>query len=656
LSIRRLPLRRAPALPVFAGCLVVLCAGAVAAQDLARIVPAQAFLVSQARADDSLAFKDAYELEMFHALRDAHLEDLLIETLVAGGAEGEPVEQLRQVIDYVGRLVSSVDWQALARNECVFAMDMRSPLPYAAAIMPSMLVAFRADAADVDRLEKSLRNLMGALAALAPDALSFESPMAGEGATRVHTLRIVPWGEMPVLQFGVHGNELLFAIGDRFFRDALARMEGTAAGSLVDSERYIQAFGDLPRDASRSTFVDVRRLIDDIEAQVVLFLPDDKIAHSIAADFFHLGRIVGTVASTTHAEGHTVFEESWVRFDRESVAEGHPLVPSCRSQASSELLQYVPADAKSFTLMQGMDLAPLYRWGLERFEHYADPQDAEEGLVAWKAVQAVLDIDFERDILGLMRSESITIALPSEKASPMDPGAFVTLVALENPETTRRLVKRLENVYDACIPWLLDRLEREQPGAVPLRIELSDAESSFPGLRRMSTSLRMQSFSLPISDMVYGMVGDKLVFASSDEALSHVMEVAADEAPGLDEHPATVSGLALPEGHLLTAAYTPYAQMAAETRSELRMAGDSAAFVLRMALSGVPDGKEKAKVKAISKVIEGVLPRMQSVLAHWDFMQDGLMYAQPREDGHAVYACNMVRYRTQDERMLERDR
>ena len=631
-------------------------AGGALAQDLTRVVPAEAFMITHEMADPSLAFADAYEREMLQAVKDAKFDEIILDTLSASGLPDDQTADLRKLRDIVSHLVGRVDWDALTRNESVFAMDMRPPLPWLPMVgMPSMLLAFKPDAAEVDKLEQALGNLMATIAAIAPEDLKFDSETNRESGARTYNIRVRDWNDLAVVQLGVMGSEVVLGVGESFFRSAVQRLEGRGGASLVDSPRFAQAFGELSMNHSRYSYVDVARLIDDIEAQAMPYIPEMDMARSIARDVFELSRVVETVASTTHAQGYELVEESWVRFDQRAIDSGNPLfLACCKPETGESLLGYIPAEAQSFSYYRGADLGPLYRYLLDRYEEYAPRHEAEQNLVMWNAGQAILDLDFERDILSLLGSDSVNITLPSDAGNPMQPQDYVTLVQLENPEAARSLLRRFENTYDAAVPWLLEKLAEEQSTTIPFTLKLSDARAPFPGLKRMTMSMRWPGLSFPMPDTIYGMVGDKLVITSSVDALMHVMMVGADEAPGLEEHPAVAGTGRLTREPVLNATYTPYAEMMKSVREAASLGIGSMMMAMNAAVSGNKHSKPEAK--AMVKGFSSLFPKMIGLISQYDFVDDGVSYTQAREEGRALYARNSIQYFSPEQRARYRGR
>ncbi len=637
-----------PRPPLLLAAALLIPVPLVAAQ-VARVVPDDAFLISHTVADEGMAFVDEYASEVLQAVRDAGFDELLLDIIESGGLPAEEMAQIRMLRRYLWAHIDAVDWEALGAHESVFAMDMRPMVPWIPGALPSIIMGFRPDPAAVPGLEKSLSQLLKFFSQITQDQILYEKIDREVQGSTVYNLRVRAWSDLPIVQIAFHGGEILFAAGESFFESALARLEDTSGTSLVDTERYAMAFGELDRAAPRKTFIDVDKLLDDAQEQVLPFIGDsftNTMERDLAREMFDLAHVVDTVAMTAHAEGHTVVAEHWVRFDQRAVDEGNPIYLAMCKPADNDLMDYVPADATSFSMSKGVDLVPLYRYARDRYKHYA-PYEAEQVLVALDTAQAAFGLDVEEDILSLFASDSITIQLPAARPNAMQPEDYVVLVDLRNPEGTKELVKRFEGVYAACVPWLVEELEKREPDAIFPTFTLEDADGLFPGMKHFAMHMKLPFMAVPMPSMTYGILGDKLVMTSSQEALAVCFEAAAGEVDGIADHPAMAGGERLPDGPLAYATLIPYGRRFQEMLAGFQMATTG----LSMGLDAATRHNGKAEVQAMVKTVSGIMPRIAGILSHIDFLEDGVTYAQHRHVGSpALYARTTTRYRSPAER------
>jgi hypothetical protein len=636
-------------LPALSLCMVaaaaLLSSPRVDAQDLHHIVPSNAFFVRHQVADPQLAFRDEYCEEILDAVLDAHFDDLIIETLELGGMQKAGSDQLRQLRDIVFKLVGSVDWQALTGQEWFLALDTMPSLPTWPVVVPSAIMGFRTDAADTPGLEKTLRKLLATVASFAPEELTFLTTKDPDTGSRRYTLAVTSWHDRPVIEMAFHDNDILFGVGQEFFGTALRMMETGSGESVVETDRYRKAFGELPVGNCTCMFFDVSGLMDEIQTSVMPLIPDYDQPRAIARELFKLGRVVDTVATRTHADGYSVVTESWTRFDEAAVANRNPMYLACTSAVTkSEFLEFVPADALSFRMTQGANLGPAYRHGLKLVQRFMPEKDSQQALVIWAAAQTLLDIDFEDDVLSLISAPSLMVTLPSENPTSLKPEDWVTLVKLKDPSSARSLMRRLTKTYDVAYPYIMEQLAIHKPNmalanmALPT-IEISDAHGAFPGLKRFSASIRTPFMSLPMPEMYFGILGKMMVFTNSEFALAHVLEVGAGEADGITEHPA-LQGDRLPSGPLASASLIPYGRMMEQLQQSIQMAMGVMSMGLNLAAKQSPDPEVKFMVKAVA----GIVPRVMIILQHVDYYDDGICYSQMKDEGRALYASASIGY------------
>ena len=638
-------------LSVFSALAIVWPATQSRAQ-LMRVVPDSAFLAEHVVADEDIAFVDHYWLEVMQACIDERFDNLFLEALEAGGMPPEECAKLRSLRDVFYELIDRVDWTALTENEHVFAMRIGGTLTAIPSLLPSMLFAFQPDADRIPHLEKTIRDLIYTVASIKPDMLSVEASARGETGSRVYSLHLMPLGNQAVLQMAVHEQEIMLVMGPQFFEEALACLEGTSDASLINTERFASAFGELPPDAPRRSFVDVHKAIADAKDRVLPLLGDPFIMtpnsnfRQMAEEAFELIDVVDTVGHTAYGEDYTVVDQWWVRFREQAVAEGNPLYQAFFApREGNDLLSFIPAEASSFTLSSGVDLAPLYRWAIERFEVYGQEEEVIQALSGWDTAQAALDLDFEKDVLSILNSDTVMFTVPALRPTPMQPEDYAYLVRLKNPSGTRKLIKRIENVYEAALPLLISATGND--GDAP-NIRFRDADGIFPGMKTVSVTFQFApGFALPMPEFTYGILGNMLVVTNSQDTLALAMEVAAEESDGLAESPLFVTSDRLPKDSVKSASLTPYGLRYASMQGVMQMAITGANMGFSMAGGIVTQqgaGNQGNAAAAVIKSMAGLLPRISRIIEHIDFLEDNVLYSQTRESGHVQYLHSTTRF------------
>jgi hypothetical protein len=620
-----------------------------------RVVPDSAFLAEHVVADEDIAFVDHYWLEVMQACIDERFDDLLLEALESGGMPPEECAKLRSLRDVFYELIGRVDWTALTENEHVFAMRIGGTLTATPSLLPSMLFAFQPDADRIPRLEKTIRDLIYTVASIKPDMLSVEASARGETGSRVYSLHLnlMPLGNQALLQMAVREQEIMFVMGPQFFEEALACLEGTSDASLINTERFASAFGELPPDAPRRSFVDVHKAIADAKDQVLPLLGDiflmtpNSNFRQMAEEVFELIDVVDTVGHTAYGEDYTVVDQWWVRSREEAVAKGNPLYQAFFApREGNDLLSFIPAEASSFTLSSGVDLAPLYRWSIEWMQTYGQEKEVIQALSGWDTAQAALDLDFEKDVLSILDSDTVMFTVPALRPTPMQPEDYAYIVRLKNPSGTRKLIKRIENVYEAALPLLISATGND--GDAP-NIRFRDANGIFPGMKTVSMTFQFApGFALPMPEFTYGILGNMLVVTNSQDTLALAMEVAAEESDGLTESPLFVTSDRLPRGSVKSASLTPYGLRYASMQGVMQMgvtAANMGFSVAEMAAQQAAGNRNQGNAAvALIKSMAGLVPRISRIIGHIDFLEDKVLYSQTRESGHVQYLHSTTRF------------
>lgn len=653
--ISLLPLTRAH----FAGALaaLVICApastptfaqGATPQRlQLQELAPASAYSLWHMRQDPSMQFvRDGTE-KVMKAIQDARFHELAIEALDMAGADSEEAEQLSGLIDLVTALVSSVDWEALTENELIYAEGPKAPTHWSPPGLGSMLLASRLDSDRVDEIEGALANLLGAAGGLTEELdLQREERSGGDGSTtRVYSLRVAGMDHMPLLQMAVRGDLLMLGFGSEFFDTALEILEGKSSQSLVRTRRFKNAVGTLPESTSSLMYFDAHRLFGWLKEsipQVMMTMPGAQQAIAPVQDVLALADFADTAVTTIHADGLDLVSECWTTYRPEAVEAGNPFYLAMRgAQPTGELLDFVPANAISFSLSQDIDLRPFYRWALERFEFYM-PQ-ASDTLLEIKAAQAIMDLSIEDDVLSWLGSETLAVTLPSERF----PGTTETVMIsrLRDPAGARKVIDRVHAVFDAVVPPLLERLEEELASkgeSSPIRkLKMTDASGSYPSMKQLEIAVTVPQLPIPlpqIPTVTFGVIGNLLLITTSEQALETVFAVAAGETDGLWEHPAFVDGQRLPSQAVSSMSLQPLGLQMQETAAVFGTLSATMGFVLRSQPS------QDMPLELMSQAMQKVAGILRSI----DFYDDVVCYSEMSEDGMTRYSRSSTRYLPSD--------
>lgn len=629
-------------------CLVALFAASPRStgQELSRVVPSDAYSYMHMVSDPSMDFVHEANRGVWQAVKEARLHESVLAMLRVNRVPEQDVAQVEGLIGLCTDLVGKVDWDQLVEHEMVYAEIPSVPFPGMEIGISSVLLACRPARENVPALERSLVDLISGVAGIT-DSLSIQSTeTTADPPTRVHSLMAGSQKWMhPVVQVAVRGDTIMAGFGAEAFGRALDNLEGRSDDALVDSTRFQNAVGELPGTSTQFVYFDVEGLLDYIFDQVgPMVIRESGNQWQVRQGFDDLRQLadfVDTSVTSVHAEGNTLVAECWTRYDPIAADAGNPLYEAfCQPAEVSELMDYVPADATSFSITGGVDLRPLHDWALERVQTYGVP-DVAEGIILYDGIQAALDISLSDDILSWVGSETVTITMPAQRPLPGGGEDWVMISRLRDAKGAKKVISRLGAVYEVMMPPLLERLEAELggPAAIP-QIEITDAEGGFPGFKRIHVTVSIPGMPIPIPpiDMIAGVIGNQMIVSSSNGAIQRVMDVAAGELDGVWDHPAMASNDRLPQGDVSSLYYIPVGKQLAELTAGLGMVAPMMG-VLKQAAGNDPE------LQRMADFLTDVMPRVTRILNALDFLEDEVTYSQSRNGGLTSYSRTTTRYR-----------
>lgn len=574
--------------------------------------------------------------ELASAVLDARFDAWLLDVLGHAGVPDGLVAELAGWRNLAATIGGLVPWRAVFAGEVLLA-ESRRPAFGGGPAFPSLLLAARPPDAARAELARALPACVASLSTLTPLHARYdvERTTLPDGRPLVHhALRVPALEEATLIGLVLVDDVVLIGFGASYLESAAALAGGALAPRLVDAPRLRAAFTELPERAAVRHYVDVAGLVEHAQ-DVSDLLASREFARGgwqgLLAESFALLDHVETVATVARCEGDRLVLETATRLDP-TVPSGHPMMSAAfAAPASPALLEYVPADALSFSMRGSVDLAPLFRRFVDRVESEwsGGPQ------LVWLArvLGAAADVSVERDVLSWIGAEHVSVTVPAR--SRMGAPESIVVWQLEDAEGARKCLARLENVCAAAFGPLLDRLEDElaERGIGPMpRVRVVPGEGPFRRLRHLEITGLDLPYGLeeriPIPSPTYGVLGRTLVLTTSQDALVHCLSAAAREVPGLDEHPLAAEVFARPG--VTSARLTPYGttvNVMIDALTSLR--GGPIAV-----LAGATEGTEAAWVP---DALSELLYRVSDVLATLDDVGDAVTWAERRARGRVVY-------------------
>ncbi len=609
------------------------------ARRLMDVVPTGTVSVWHRRATAETALMDSYGFEVADAVLDARLDEFVLESLQAFGADQGLVEFLASWRNMFQSVSGIVPWRELVQREFLWAQTMTPSFSTDMGI-PSMLLACRPEPARLEDLERSVAGFMGSAAAFLGTNGKYEihsEPSPAGQDTKIYRLSVPATGDIVLLQAAVHNNTLMLGVGEQYFADALHLLRGTGeVRRLNNTSRFEAAFSGLPSDAPSHEYLDVPLFLqgtEDVRTLLAEHPYNTGALQGFLNESFSLVDDIDTIASATHCDGSDVIKETMTRFDAD-IARHHPMHGvGMAAPASGELFDYIPADVTAFTMRGTVDLVPVWRHMQDEFK--ANTEWAEDALWAFGILEAAVDLHVERDLLSWMGSEHLSVTMPSRGKYPQ-PGETDTVILckLKDPASAKKAIDRAIAIFEAAAPRVFGGTQafiKDQGWNIKVDATIGPAEGSFRMLNRLEVALG----PIPVPQLTFGVMGDLLVMSTSGEALMSCMLVAAEEEDGLSERPLGRELLA--QHDLASAELVPMGlQMAQQTQGLQGMSG-----MLNGFLGGMAD--DNPGLATGLDCMNDLFGRVIGVLDTVDFLDDSLTVSERREGGLARYERSTTR-------------
>ncbi len=684
-SSRRVALSRAVALTGLLGCLVSLHA-----QELADIVPPDAYMYSHVRSDPAAAVINGYYAELGEAVLAARFDESLLQVVDALGTEDEAANA-RALRDYAAHLLGGVPWGELVKNEFVYAEMLRLPASDGWGSMPSfgVMAGFRVDDDVRAQVHRGLRDLMvagagflqgnmslelvvddgsGVLSTLAPSDFTSEMPRFEDAATFTYNIAVYDDGRrVPLFQAGFQDEFVVIGLnpgGRGPVGPALESLRGEGGKSLRDTKRFKRAFDGQP-GASEIVYVDFPNLFTPMQQMSMALVPIlvqelmgsvdrgqaakmGALAGGLTNDVWDLFDDYESVAVRTQVDGLRRVSDTRFRMTPGPGARANPIctMQLAGAEAGSELIEFVPHDATSFSVNGGYDLVPLYRWAEDRVRAYVP--DAEKWLGVIDAAEAVVGVDIEQDLLGIMGAGMVTMTLPARRPTAMQPSDSVTILKARDPQRMRAMYGRLDTIIGA-VQFFWDDMMSEvrssmsgNPSFATFDMSLQNAEAPYSNLRRLDVQHMFGKTSI-----YFGLVGAMYVTSTSPEALTYVLETVAGEHANVTEEHDRMDPSFLPDDPIFAASFRSYEDVPGVLLQALGAAQGGLSAVSMTVGHELGDREREAL-----GVVQSILPKITEIVQHYDFVDHKASWEQVRDEGFTYVRRDVTYYKAPEERGL----
>lgn len=533
----------------------MLLAGGISDFTFTKAIPADAYMAVHARQHGGMEFLNKQNARVWKAIEDAKFENdirrLAKELSKNDLDEAEFEKRWQQMTD----LAAGVKWGSLTEREFAFAMKQGFP-------NAEFILLFKPPAENVTKDFEGLSAILKTLQSMEPGELALTTD--GSGERQVHKVSVSN-SPFPIsMTLAREKDVILCGFGAGFVEQSLALLRGESGPTLAASERFQEAFKALPPPADGAVFVDVAKIMGQIRGMISQgigmgkqYSGDDpeqgkelerieRIANK-GLDAIDLWEYVAEVSATdglrTTTDGVTV-----LRADARSRLMYQPFYGT---GTLSDPLKYIPKEAGSVTITSGADLAALYR-NLVGFVK-AEIPEAAQPLSEWDAMQEMMELNIERDVLGWMQGHYMQFSIPGP--TPFSPASTVMMMRVSNEAKAQEM---LDMLFEKVEPLL-----KQQQGAIEVA-DIEGAEGFRSVMHPMVALVGMKSPTLGVKD---GWV----FFGSSTDVLQTVFATAAGKHESFAANERFRKEAVAPGANLVGLSFTDQTKLGEELGQMLQM-------------------------------------------------------------------------------------
>ena len=515
---------------------------------LTKAIPADAFLAVHARDHAGREFLDKQFERFWNAVAAAHF-DRDLKRLLKGIQKqnlppGEELQGFDEQWQEIQDLLSGVEWSQLAKREYAMGMKIGFPTPeFVVLMMPPK-----------DQLKGDFEGLVGIMKKLAGiDPKAMQLSEQDDGDTLIRKLDIVGAPVPLGLTLVRHGEVLMLGFGSTMPEQALALLRGEAGETLASTERFQQAFEQLPAPTDGLVFVDVDRLFKQIRGVVATGIQmsagaapaegepgyDDYVKGTkLPGKIFDAVDMFDYAATVMRTDGMRTEEDSILRL-RDN-AKSYPLYPVLfNNKPLTEPLKYIPANAQDFMATSGVDLHALYKAVIKIIgDDVPHGQDVLDKIEALKDKENGPGIDIENDYIKWIGGGVSMFSVAG--ATPYSPSEFVVMLSVRDEKTAQARIDQLLG--------LIEPMLAQQNGTItPAEIEGVD------GFKAVSMpSLVMFGVNKP----TLGVKDGWAFLGSSPAIIKTALDVAAGEKPNIAKSERFIKEGVPPKGAVTAISFT----------------------------------------------------------------------------------------------------
>lgn len=589
---------------------------------LGRFIPADAWMFINRTPNPECEWICAKKAKIIDALWDSGIHrDVL--GIILSAVPKERLEETQATLDNFSGLAQAVRWTDLLGGEIAFAERITNgPVPY------EYIFLARGSHGSNQSNAKAIAALMEELAGLAEKLLFSESKTE---SARTWTLSLTDTDShqgVPSFTLFLKNDILGMAFGSHPTDDVFALMDGKpGARAIVDRPRYKKAIGEVKSAEDAIMFFDMKTLMGQIPtlftSHVHLTSDDGKgeseMVLGVLKSAVELCNVIDYSISTVETDGVRQLTHTVTRVLEDKI--NSPLAQAFFDRKAFDRFdQYIPAEAKSFSLSTTVDIGRLYGV-LTSFIQQHVP-DGPEIVTTWTDTLAGIGLDPQRDIFDWLSGEVISVSMPPAFVSPMGGDDSVLMIRVKDSELAAAKVRST-----------IEFLQQLADGAgQPLSI--TEADLAAEGFTQITHPLVM--FIRP----VIGVHDEWLMVGTSAKAVDKCLKVAAGKAPSIRKNQRFMDEGLVPEGAVLSASFKDTSKFGQELGSMMGMAGLLGGGLV----AWIPDQHDDSrKLKDAAKKMLSIVMKLAPIVQKIDYYSSESSVMTRR--GNAILIESVVTYK-----------
>lgn len=623
---------------------------------LAKAVPSDVFIAVMAKENPERAFLEKYWAGVWDAFQESGImEDVW--DLLTENVSDEDLDTIEAARERFGELLSKVTWDKLFKKEMLYTARMSNcltpPSPYEGLLIGRM--SGKLAETNHENLRALMQELVNTVAAQTNGGGHAPSDSDEDGSGAQHAAPpkdgILLLGEckiegIPMTTLGVaefpnmicvgHQKDLLvISLFNRtLLNDALRLMNGKgAADGLIQTDRFKNAIGKLPRAEDTIVFFDMGNMMRQIRAMIASVLPppppppaadapegiaayDDPAAPArgilTLLDDLNMFDYMITVEWT---DGYRVFSESLTQLSPD--AKSKPLYKVLSGGAPVEdFAKYIPEETTDFWCSSGINFAALYRYAIGFIE--TNIPDGKGMIASFKQMQSEeWKLDIEKDILSLLEGNIQSISA--------DNSAVIMFKVTDEKKVNAQL--------DRLFKWIAD-MSGEEATLTISEIEISGHK----GFRQVRHPMMMMMGGGMMP--VVGTADGYFFFATSDGFLAKCFKTASGKHANITKSKRWRAEAMFNKkgGPVDSINFTDETKMGEELQAGIGMLSAGLGFMNMMGDSNFPP-----EARELLSTISPLLAKLSGVLGKLNFYQSSSSYST--SDGLTAHTYSVQNYK-----------